>query len=241
MGRKKRNRINRIISRTKTSDLDRYTTEVPGRWWDQQEILRRALDIPQSFKTKGGLVRVMNELNKKNFKSEAAFDLKLREFLTQYKYPDLPFKYKRNWPILNKYFGDFVFHRRRVIVELDGGVHSSEQQKEYDARRDRQLAAAGWKVYRIQYPSMAGIETAFDSLRSHKETIEKNSLSQKQATIKKKEVITKSNAMLIGCKNDGSVLKAMRKEAERIAKSDERYKNKMRRVEMWNNLKIIKV
>ena len=53
----------------------------------------------------------------------------------------------RRQQIIHGYFADFYCHQQELIVELDGGIH--EFQKEYDAEREAQLNALGFRVIRF--------------------------------------------------------------------------------------------
>ena len=54
------------------------------------------------------------------------------------------FKFKRQHPI-GRYIADFVCLERRLVVEVDGGQHSEEQ----DSNRTRSLEQAGYRVIRF--------------------------------------------------------------------------------------------
>ncbi len=54
-------------------------------------------------------------------------------------------KFRRQHPYLNHVL-DFVCLEQRLAIEVDGGQHSDN---EADARRDRELQAAGYKVLRF--------------------------------------------------------------------------------------------
>lgn len=45
--------------------------------------------------------------------------------------------------------GDAVYERERVIVELDGGSHTTDRGRRSDARRDVAVQAEGWRVMRV--------------------------------------------------------------------------------------------
>jgi very-short-patch-repair endonuclease len=47
------------------------------------------------------------------------------------------------------YFLDFVCRSQRLIVEVDGIQHSSAEQSQHDARRDRYLKQLGFRVLRF--------------------------------------------------------------------------------------------
>ena len=55
------------------------------------------------------------------------------------------FKFARQETI-DRYYGDFVCRKRRLIVLLDGGQHADSTQ---DLHRDRALCALGYRVIRI--------------------------------------------------------------------------------------------
>lgn len=51
---------------------------------------------------------------------------------------------------------DFVWHRHRVVVEVDGwGTHRTRRAFEEDRRRDRVLRLAGWQVLRFTWRDVA--------------------------------------------------------------------------------------
>jgi len=55
-------------------------------------------------------------------------------------------KFRRQQPIDN-YIVDFVCFEKRVVIEVDGGQHASERDK--DAERDQYLMRNGFKVLRF--------------------------------------------------------------------------------------------
>ena len=57
-------------------------------------------------------------------------------------------KFVRQMPI-HAYFVDFVCRERKVIVEVDGGTHSTEAEIARDAARTRDLERLGYRVFRI--------------------------------------------------------------------------------------------
>lgn len=53
---------------------------------------------------------------------------------------------------INRFFVDFAFIDRRLILEIDGSQHLSKQHKEKDKSRDKILETKeDWKVYRIAW------------------------------------------------------------------------------------------
>lgn len=51
--------------------------------------------------------------------------------------------------IIGDYIVDFLFRKSKVIVELDGGYHFTEEQQKEDAIRSEWLKAQGYKVIRF--------------------------------------------------------------------------------------------
>ncbi len=57
-------------------------------------------------------------------------------------------KFRRQHRIAN-YVADFCCLQLKLIVELDGGVHSTDFQIAHDEHRDRNLEVAGYRVVRV--------------------------------------------------------------------------------------------
>ena len=51
---------------------------------------------------------------------------------------------------LGRYWADFVCLRRRLVVEVDGPLHESDEAREHDAVRDAWLSAEGFAVLRFK-------------------------------------------------------------------------------------------
>ena len=58
----------------------------------------------------------------------------------------LGLKFRRQEPI-GRYIVDFVCHEKRLIIEVDGGQHAID--KDRDAKRDKWLNEQGYKVLRF--------------------------------------------------------------------------------------------
>jgi very-short-patch-repair endonuclease len=56
--------------------------------------------------------------------------------------------FRRQVPIAN-YIADFVCHAARLVIELDGGQHFSDDQEAADARRGAVIEAKGFRVLRF--------------------------------------------------------------------------------------------
>ena len=60
----------------------------------------------------------------------------------------MDFKFRRQVPVCG-YVVDFACFERKVVVELDGSQHASEDGRADDAARDARLAEAGFRVLRF--------------------------------------------------------------------------------------------
>jgi very-short-patch-repair endonuclease len=58
------------------------------------------------------------------------------------------FHFRRQAP-MGPYLVDFVCHRSRLIVEVDGGVHEMDAVAQRDAERDVWLVRRGYRVLRV--------------------------------------------------------------------------------------------
>jgi very-short-patch-repair endonuclease len=69
-------------------------------------------------------------------------------------------RFRRQHPI-GRYIVDFVCLDRRLIVEVDGGHHTRDDQRAHDARRDAWLSAEGYRVLRVPaaevFANIAGV------------------------------------------------------------------------------------
>ncbi len=69
-------------------------------------------------------------------------------------------RFRRQHPI-GRYIVDFVCLERRLIVEVDGGHHTEDEQIACDALRDQWLAAEGYRVMRVPnaevFSNIAGV------------------------------------------------------------------------------------
>ncbi len=60
---------------------------------------------------------------------------------------DLPFPVKRQ-KIIGSYIADFYIPAAKLVIELDGSQHYTEEGKEYDTERDQYMQALGITVLR---------------------------------------------------------------------------------------------
>lgn len=57
-------------------------------------------------------------------------------------------RFRRQHPI-GPYIADFACVTERLVVEVDGGTHSSAEEVAYDHVRDAYLRRFGWHVFRV--------------------------------------------------------------------------------------------
>jgi very-short-patch-repair endonuclease/ribosomal protein S18 acetylase RimI-like enzyme len=69
-------------------------------------------------------------------------------------------KFRRQHPI-GSYVADFYCHEKALVIELDGAVHQSPENKDYDKSRDQYLKEEGLQVLRFSnndiYKNMLGV------------------------------------------------------------------------------------
>jgi very-short-patch-repair endonuclease len=64
-------------------------------------------------------------------------------------------------------FPDFLCRERKLIVEVDGATHSTDEEQAYDARRTAFLEEAGYRVLRIANTEVfQSIESVCDMILS---------------------------------------------------------------------------
>lgn len=120
----------------------------------------------------------IDELNGKNFSSEIWFINLLRGI-------DGNIFCKRNFPVLNRFFADFLFSNINLVVEIDGKSH--ENSKDYDDRRDFLFKNRGLKVIRIKYGDLKKAQETVDKIVNlHKRPSKKTKKKSKNRKNKNK-------------------------------------------------------
>jgi len=80
-------------------------------------------------------------------------------------------KFRRQHPI-NIYIADFYCHAKRLVVEVDGGIHKRRENREYDENRTTDLERFGIQVLRFTNEEV--LEQTDKVLYKIKEECEKN-------------------------------------------------------------------
>jgi very-short-patch-repair endonuclease len=77
------------------------------------------------------------------------------------------FKFRRQHPI-GGYNLDFYCHEARFAVELDGGGHNMEEQRQYDEERRNALEGAGIKIIRFwNNEVLISLEIVLEEIHRH--------------------------------------------------------------------------
>ena len=59
------------------------------------------------------------------------------------------FHFRKQHP-LGPYIADFVCLKAKLVVEVDGDTHSTDEEIAHDRRRDQFLEQRGWRVLRVR-------------------------------------------------------------------------------------------
>ena len=79
-------------------------------------------------------------------KRETAAEIKLWESLRGRRLSGL--KFVRQLPV-GAYVADFVCRECKLVIEVDGATHSSDEELAYDMRRTAYLEGQGYKILRV--------------------------------------------------------------------------------------------
>ena len=75
-------------------------------------------------------------------------------------------KFRRQVPV-GPFIADFLCFRHRLIVELDGPPHDSDDRKSHDFARDEWLRSQGYRVLRLRNDLVIGSgDLAIDKIRA---------------------------------------------------------------------------
>ena len=79
-------------------------------------------------------------------KRQTPHEIKLWYLLRGKNFQDL--KFRRQYPI-GKYIVDFCCFEKKLVIELDGGGHNTDNQIQKDQLRDKYLENQGFRILRI--------------------------------------------------------------------------------------------
>jgi len=112
------------------------------------------------------------ELRKKLTPAEQTFWLRLKEIFPEY-------KFRRQHPI-SIYIADFYCHKLKLIIEIDGSIHDSEEAKLNDKKRQNDLENLKLTVIRFTNDQVKNeIESVIEMISS---TIKKLTTSEESSS-----------------------------------------------------------
>jgi cyclase len=112
------------------------------------------------------------ELRNKLTPAEQIFWLRLKEQFSKYKF--------RSQHPISIYIADFYCHKLKLVIEIDGPIHNSEETKLNDEKREKDLENLNLTVIRFTNEQIKNeIETVIEIISS---TIEKLTVSKKTST-----------------------------------------------------------
>ncbi len=79
-------------------------------------------------------------------------------------------RFKTQHPI-DLFIADFYCHTLKLVIEIDGGIHRSKEQKEYDIGREAELGRYGIRVIRFTNEE---VEKGIDQVRREIERVCQN-------------------------------------------------------------------
>lgn len=148
------------------------------------------------------ITRNQERLNSKAFKSEKVF----LEHLVQNGINN----FYLNYPLMNRYFGDVVFLKEKLVVEVDGSYHNSPEMLIKDQQKDSDLTRFGYRVIRVDPLDLDNLSYAIEAIKDIVEkpflyipevepsqgTVDKRQL-KKLRKAKRKEMKNQKNALLL--------------------------------------------
>jgi len=79
-------------------------------------------------------------------KRQTPMEIKMWAILRNRKF--MGYKFYRQYP-LGPYIVDFCCRRNKLVIELDGGGHNIELQRQKDIIRDEYLTSYGYRIFRV--------------------------------------------------------------------------------------------
>ena len=75
-------------------------------------------------------------------------------------------KFRRQHPIFN-YIVDFYCHKLKLVIEVDGEIHSTTEMKKQDSKRENILKLNGYNVIRFSnYEVLSNITSVINSIKT---------------------------------------------------------------------------
>jgi very-short-patch-repair endonuclease len=119
--------------------------------------LGKSVEREMHFGAKPELFKYAQEMRKNPTESEKVLWNTLRRFRSE------GYIFRRQHP-LDIFIADFYCHKLKLIIEVDGEIHDSEQAIEYDDGRSGELEKFGIKVIRFTNDQVLGDKETVISL-----------------------------------------------------------------------------
>jgi very-short-patch-repair endonuclease len=128
----------------------------------QETLARRLYNSDMPIPGPGAVVRAKRLRQESTLGEEALWErLRDRRFLG--------LKFRRQVPI-GAYVADFYCHDRKLVLEIDGGIHEEERQKAHDENRDSNLTALGYRILRLTNGEiLEDLDSALETIRQRLE------------------------------------------------------------------------
>ena len=135
------------------------------------EELQEELELLKDIQHNAGMEGVAKEFNKELKERATEAELKFKE-IAKLKKLNLRFQYKIN--IIAKrrikrfYFADFCDTKNKLIFEVDGEYHNTEEQQKKDKRRTKDFCKLGYKIFRISNEDVLSGKTTMFLINAYK-------------------------------------------------------------------------
>lgn len=126
---------------------------MPYAQWGLPPLPPKGGSFPTWATANPATYKFVNEYAKKNRKNPTISEAALWEQLRGKKLEG--FKFRRQHQI-DEFIVDFICLEKRLVIEIDGGYHESQEAKEYDDARTSYLTFNGYKVVRFNNEEVLG-------------------------------------------------------------------------------------
>ncbi|MDO4229152.1 MAG: leucine--tRNA ligase [Capnocytophaga sp.] len=136
----------------KTANEDGENTSVCGKNENGENASACDKNTKQGYMTGGNNAHLLSEKAKENRNNPTQAESILWEQINAKK---LDAKFRRQH-LIDDFIVDFVCLSKRLVIEIDGGYHNDNQQKEYDEERTKILNEKGFEVIRFTNEEVIG-------------------------------------------------------------------------------------
>ncbi|MDD5569757.1 MAG: endonuclease domain-containing protein [Bacteroidales bacterium] len=105
--------------------------------------VNKVIEYPMFFEAKPKIFELANDLRKSSTKAEMIVWKVIRNRRIKNQ------KFRRQHPI-DTFIADFYCPQKKLVIEIDGGIHNIKENKEYDIERERILKKHGLKILRFK-------------------------------------------------------------------------------------------